>query len=90
MKATISKMDYQVMEDQIKKGFISTLGDSLAKNETFKSEVKLEVSGVYYSSGKFKSNANNNRGKSTGNNKLNLTNNKGEISRCNSCGSKYH
>lgn len=62
----------------------------LTKNETFKSEVKLEDSGFYYSSGKFKRNTNKNRGKSTCNNKLNTMNNKGEISICNFCGFKHH
>ena len=114
VKATVSKMDYQIMKDQLKKVFTNTSENFLVTKDSFKPEVKSEESDVFYASGNYNNMPNNcNRGcgrnnyfrkkafnrdynsnknyQNQGNNKkTNPLNAKGEVSRCNFCGSKFH
>ena len=101
VKATISKMDYQIMKDQLKKVFTSTSTNVDNKNDIDKIDVKSEENEVFYTSknknyrqhnsfrGSFSRNNQNFKNKNY-NKKMNPLNNKGEISRCNFCGSKFH
>ena len=107
VKATVSKMDYQVMKDQLKKVFTNTSADFDSKKVDCKDEIKVEENDIFYSTSRFQTGqtySNKGRGKSQFNRgkqhfksfnkgpskKTNPTNNKGEISRCNFCGSKFH
>ena len=100
VKATVSNMDYQIMKDQLKKVFTSSSGYVDNKADIDKIDVKSEENEAFYTS------KNNNyrniivlddlsveitkilKMKIT--KKINPFNNKGEISRYNFCGSKFH
>ena len=101
VKATVSKMDYQIMKNQSKNVFTSTSTNVNNKTEIDKIDVKSEENEVFYTSknknyrqhnsyrGSFSRNDENFENKNY-NKKINPLNNKGEISRCNFCGSKFH
>ena len=50
VKATVSKMDYQIMKDQLKKVFTSTSTNVDNKTEIDKTDVKSEENEVFYTS----------------------------------------
>ena len=52
VKATVSKMDYQIMKDQLKKVFTSTSTNVDNKTDIDKIDVKLEENEVFYTSKK--------------------------------------
>ena len=101
LKATVSKMDYQIMKDQLKKVFTSASTNVDNKTDIDKIDIKSEENEVFYKSknknyrqhnrygGSFSRNNQNFKNKNY-NKKMNALNNKGEISRCNFCGSKFH
>ena len=100
LKATVSKMDYQIMKDQLQKLFISTLTNVNNKTDVDKINVKSDKNEVFYTSrnknyrqqnsyrGPFNSNNQNFKNKNY-NKTMNPLNNKEEISRCNFDGSKF-
>ena len=97
VKATVSKMDYQIVKDQLKKVFTNTSTNVDNKTDVEKIDVTSEEDEVFYKSrnkkyrqqnsyrGSFKRNNQNFKNKNY-NKKMNQLNNKGEIS----CGSKIH
>ena len=99
VKATVSKMDYQIMKDRLKKVFTSTSTNVYNKTDVDKIDVKSEENEVFYTSrnknyrqqnsfrGSFSRNNQNFKNKNY-NKKMNRL--KGKISRCNFCGSKFH
>ena len=100
VKATVSKMGYQVMKDQLKKVFTSTSTNVDNKTDMNKIDVKSEENEVFYTSKNKNYRQHSYRGSFNGNNqnfknknynkKMNPLNNKGEISRCNFGGSISH
>ena len=100
VKATVSKMDYQIMKNQFRKIFAITSTNIDNKADIDKIDVKLEENDVFYTSknknyrqhnsfrGSFSRNKKNFENRNY-NKKMNSLNNKGEISRCNFCGSKF-
>ena len=52
VKSTISKIDYQIMKDQLKKVFTSTSTNVDKKADTDKTDVKSEENEVFYTSKK--------------------------------------
>ena len=50
VKATVRKMDYQIMDDQLKKIFTSTSTNFRNKTEADKTDVKPEENNVFYKS----------------------------------------
>ena len=50
VKATVSKMDYQIMKDQLEKVFTSTSTNVNNKTDVDKTDVKLEENEVFYTS----------------------------------------
>ena len=89
------------MKDQLKKVFTSTSTNVDYKTDIDKIDVKSEENEVFYTSknknyrqynsfrGSFRRNNQNFKNKNY-NKKMNPLNNKGEISRCNFCGLKFH
>ena len=100
VKTKFSKMDYQIMKDQLKKVFTSTSANVDNKTEVDKTDAKPETE-VYYTSrnknyrqqnsygGSFNRNIQYFKNKNY-NKEMNPLNNKGEISRCNFYGSKFN
>ena len=91
VKATVSKMDYQIMKDQLKKVFTSTSTNVDNKTDMNKIDVKSEENEVFYTSKNknyrqrsyrrpFNRNNQNFKNKNY-NKKTNPLNNKGEISK---------
>ena len=67
VKATVSKMDYQVMKDQLKKVFTNTSADFDSKKVDCKDEIKVEENDIFYSTSRFQTGqtySNKGRGKS--------------------------
>ena len=110
VKATVSKMDYNIMKDQLKKVFTNTARDLSSRDEAeekFKIETE-EKSDVYYNKeinkyntyrgrgrnnfnrGRYNNNYNRNKEVKNSEKKQNPTNSKGEVCRCNFCGSRFH
>ena len=101
IKATVRKMNYQIMKDQLKKIFTSTSVNVDNKNDVDKIDVKPEENEVFYTSrnknygqqityrGSFNRNNQNFKNKNY-NKKMNALDNTGEISKSNFCGSKFH
>ena len=52
VKSTVSKIEYQIMKDQLKKVFTSTSTDVDKKTDTDKIDVKSEENEVFYTSKK--------------------------------------
>ena len=89
------------MKDQLKKAFTSTSTNVGNKTDADKIDVKSEENEVFYTSrnknyrqqiscrGSFNRNNQNFKNKNY-NKKMSPLNNKGEISRCNFCGSKFY
>lgn len=50
VKATVSKMDYQIMDDQLKKIFASTSTNVHNKTEAGKTDVQPEENNAFYKS----------------------------------------
>lgn len=50
VKATVSKMDYQIMDDQLKKIFTSTSTNVHNKTEAGKTDVQPEENNAFYKS----------------------------------------
>lgn len=122
VKATVSKMDYNIMKDQLKKVFTNTARDLSPRNEYEDDRIKVESqeeksevlynkdfskSDAYYSKDFSKYSSNRGRGRGNFNRgkqnnfhknkelknsekKQNPTNSKGEVCRCNFCGSRFH
>ena len=101
LKATVSKMDYQIMKDQLKKFFNSASTNVDNKTDIDKIDVRSEENEVFYKSknknyrqhnsyGASFSRNNQNLKNKNYNKKMNPLNNKGDISRCSFCGLKFH
>ena len=52
VKATISKMDYSIMKDQLRKVFTSDIVKDSSNNVKIEDEVKIEEDEIFYSSGR--------------------------------------
>ena len=57
VKATINKMDYTIMKDQLRKVFTTiTVGEHYDSSKIKKDEIKVEEDEIFYSEGKYQNN----------------------------------